>query len=76
METVEDLEDKQEKQDLSFPVPVEELTMIDKLEEEAKQKAAKHVAGMLRRQESLDKVSTLYIHMFCRVVIFIFYLAS
>ena len=33
-----------------------DLTIIEKLEDEAKKRAVKHVAGMLRKQESLDKV--------------------
>lgn len=38
-----------------------DLTIIEKLEDEAKKRAVKHVAGMLRKQESLDKVGPLFL---------------
>lgn len=46
MEELKDIEEK----------IFDDLTIVDMLEEEAKKRASKHIAGILRKQDSLDKV--------------------
>ena len=50
MEELKDIEEK----------IFDDLTIVDMLEEEAKKRASKHIAGILRKQESLDKVLQVF----------------